>query len=222
MSGTVALVGGGEFGPGCEFDRELLGAAGRGDVLVLPTAAAFEHPQRVVERAERWFAGLGASASAVMVVSRPDAFVAEHVERIRASRFTYLAGGSPMHLRSVVKDTPLWDALRAALDDGGVVAASSAGAMVASDPMVDPRGGAFTLGLGLVRRIAVVPQVEQWSADRLHRTLDLAADDDELTVLTLESASAAIRGPDGRWRAHGRVSVYRGHAPVGIEALNSG
>ena len=34
-----------------------------------------------------------------------------NVEAVRASRFTYLAGGSPMHLRSVLKDTPLWEAL---------------------------------------------------------------------------------------------------------------
>ena len=61
--------------------------------------------------------------------------------------------------------------------------------MVLSDPMVDPRGGAFTVGLGLVPRVAVVPQVEQWSADRLHRTLDLAEDDAQLTVLCIESVA---------------------------------
>ena len=118
-----------------------------------------------------------------------------------------------MHLRSVLKDTPAWEALGAALADGGVLAASSAGAMVLSDPMVDPRGGAFTVGLGLVPRVAVVPHVEEWSADRLHRTLDLAENDPQLTVLCLEAASAAIRGPDGRWEASGRVTAYRGRIP---------
>ena len=219
MSGTLALIGGGEFRPGCEFDQDLLAAAGTDVVLVMPTGAAFEHPGRAVEAATGWFEGLGAKAEGLMVLARPDAFAPEYVERLRESRFTYLTGSSPMHLRSVLKDTPAWEALGAALADGGVLAASSAGAMVLSDPMVDPRGGAFTVGLGLVPRVAVVPHVEDWSADRLHRTLDLAENDPQLTVLCLEAASAAIRGPDGRWEASGRVTAYRGRIPVGLDVL---
>ena len=76
--------------------------------------------------------------------------------------------------------------------------------MVLSDPMVDPRGGAFTVGLGLVPRVAVVPHVDQWSPDRLHRTLDLAENDPQLTVLV---PGGGQRGDpwsaDGHWRASG-------------------
>jgi cyanophycinase len=219
VTGTLALVGGGEFGPDCTFDRELLEAAGTDTVLVLPTGAAFEHPERSVRQAEAWFAELGAQVEGLMVLRRTEAFVPEHADVVRASRFTYVVGGSPMHLRSVLKDTPLWEAMQEALADGGVLAGSSAGAMVLSDPMVDPRGGAFTLGLGLVHPLAVVPQVEQWSADRLHRTLDLADEDHDHIVLALESGSAAIRDPEGTWRTHGRVTVYRGHTPVALDAL---
>ncbi len=219
MTGTLALVGGGEFGPGCTFDRDLLSVSGTDTVLVLPTGAAFEHPERSVHAAEAWFGSLGASVRGLMVLKRPDALLPEHIASVRSSRFTYLTGGSPMHLRSVLKDTPLWEAMVAALSDGGVLAASSSGAMVVSDPMVDPRGGAFTVGLGLLKRIAVVPQVEQWSADRLHRTLDLAEADRELRLLAIESGAAAIRDPDGVWTAHGRVTLYRGHTPVQLSEI---
>ena len=58
------------------------------------------------------------------------------------------AGGSPMHLRSVLKGSAVLAALREAWRGGAVVAGSSAGAMVLTDPMVDPRGGALTVGLG--------------------------------------------------------------------------
>ncbi|HYU38983.1 MAG TPA: hypothetical protein VEM59_03970, partial [Acidimicrobiia bacterium] len=73
-SGTLALIGGGEWHDGCrDFDAELLARAGGGEVAVLPTAAAFEHPDRVVERAVAYFSGLGASVRALEVLRRADA-----------------------------------------------------------------------------------------------------------------------------------------------------
>ena len=66
--------------------------------------------------------------------------------------------GSPLHLKSVLKGSATFEALREAWAGGAVVAGSAAGAMVLTDPMVDPRGGALTVGLGLVDQLAVVPQ----------------------------------------------------------------
>src|SRR5687768_624642 len=51
MSGSLALVGGGEWQKGCDFDRDLLAEAGTDEVLVLPTAAAYEEPQAAVDTA---------------------------------------------------------------------------------------------------------------------------------------------------------------------------
>jgi len=218
MVGTVALVGGGEFRASGDVDRVLLERAGVDRVLVLPTAAAYEHPDRAVSTAEAWFARLGAGADGLPVLARPDASVPAHVDAVRASRFTYLTSGSPMHLRSVLKDTPLWAALTEAVQDGAVVAGSGAGAMVLTDPMVDPRGGAFTLGLGLVPSLAVVPGADQWSHDRLHRTLELARG---FPVLTIPTGAAAVRH-DGRWTMHGDVVVHLDGQEVGPGALSPG
>ena len=122
MTGTIALVGGGEFTPACTIDRDLLEAAGTDRVLVLPTGAAYEHPDRLVAAAAAWFEGLGARAEGLPVLARPDASRPELVDAVRTSRFTYLAGGSPMHLRSVLKETPVWEAIVEAVNRGGVVA----------------------------------------------------------------------------------------------------
>ena len=59
MSGIVALQGGGPFAANDELDRRLLTGAGASDVVVLPTADAFEHPERLVAAAMNWGERLG-------------------------------------------------------------------------------------------------------------------------------------------------------------------
>jgi cyanophycinase len=212
VTGPLALVGGGAWTAGCDFDRELLAAAGADEVVVLPTAAAYEHPDHTVAAATEWFGTLGAAVRAVMAVDRAGARDEAHVAAVRSARVVYLADGSPMHLRSVLLHTPLLDGLVAAWNDGAVVAGTAAGAMVLCDPMVDPRGGAYTVGLGLVGQLSLVPRADTWSDDKLHRTRQLAPSGgpvamvDERTALIRDGAGA---GP-ATWRAEGvgKVSVW--------------
>jgi len=219
MTGPLALVGGGEWTDGCTFDRSLIDAVRATEVVVLPTASAYEHPDRLVASAEKWFATLGIAVRPLMVLSRPDAMANENIEAVRAARLVYLAGASPMHLRSVLKDSPLWAALAEAWSGGAALAGSSAGAMVLCDPMVDQRGGAFTLGLGLLSGLAVVPHHDTWSEEKVHRTQQLAPKG--LVVAGVDERTALVRDPDGRWTADGAgaVSVWRDGAEVGLDAL---
>lgn len=209
-SGLLAMVGGGEFTDGCTFDRALLDAAGGDEILVVPTGAAYEHPERLVGRATTWFAGLGAGVRALDVLRRPDALAEANAATVARARFVYLAGESPMHMRSVLKDTPVWDAIVHAWQGGAVLAGSAAGAMVLCDPMVDPRGGAFTLGLGLVANLSVIPEFDTWSEDAVHRTLRLSPAD--LTIVGIPRSTAIVRSSEGTWRADGvgDVSVFVG------------
>jgi len=219
MSGSLALVGGGEWRDGCTFDRRLLEESGTGEVLVLPTAAAYEHPERAVEWAQRWFAGLGGEARGLMVLRRADAEDEANAAAVRESRFLYLSGGSPMHLRSVLKDSVVWQALIGAWNDGAVLAGSSAGAMVLCDPMVDPRGGAFTLGLGLVAQLAVIPHHNTWSPEKAKRTIHLAPVG--LPVVAIDEQTAVIRSPDGAWAVEGagEAVVFVDGAESDLDAL---
>ncbi len=219
MSGPLALVGGGEWQQGCTFDRALLESSGAREVLVLPTAAAYEHPERAVASAQAYFAGLGVAARGLGVLRRPDALDEANAAEVRAARFLYLAGGSPMHLRSVLKSSPVWDALLAAWADGAALAGSSAGAMVLCDPMVDPRGGAFTVGLALVEQLAVIPHHDTWSPEKAKRTLDLAPDG--VVVAAIDERTALVRDPDGSWRTDGvgEVAVFRAGAVATLADL---
>jgi cyanophycinase len=222
MPGTLALVGGAEWRDGCDFDRDLLATSGGDEVLVLPTGAAYEHPEHLVEWATRWFDELGARVRPHRVLSRPHALDEANVGPIADASFIYLAGTSPMHLRSVLKDSPVWDAIVGAWQRGAVLAGTSAGAMVLCDPMVDPRGGALTLGLGLLTQVAVIPHHDTWSDDKEKRTLKIAPAG--LPLVGIDERSALIRHPDGSWTTAGagKVTVYVDHEVSDLSALPSG
>jgi|BarGraIncu00222A_1022003.scaffolds.fasta_scaffold01779_2 cyanophycinase len=223
--GIVALVGGGEWQPGCSFDAELLAASGSDEVLVLPTAGAYEHPERAVVQAGEWFVPLGGRVEGLMVLSRSDAEDPGAAAVMRSSRFVYLTGSSPMHLRSVLKGSKVWDALVLAWQDGAVIAGSSGAAMALTDPMVDARGGGLTLGLGLVSGVAVVPHFgdthEDAHGQKLHRSVLLAPRG--TPVAGVPERTALIRDPSGQWRSagEGSVAVFVNGAPAeaGLGAL---
>jgi cyanophycinase len=219
MPGPLALVGGDEWAEGCSFDAALLTASGTTSVLVLPTAAAYEHPDRAVDRATAWFGGLGATVRGLMVLSHADANDPANAAEVRAARFIYLSGGSPLHLRSVLKQSLVWSSLIAAWEDGAVLAGSSAGAMVLGDPMVDPRGGAFTVGLGLVPQVSVITDASTWSHERLRRTISLAAAG--VSLLVLPERTAAVRAADGTWSTSGvgTAEVHVNGALADLSAL---
>lgn len=200
----ITFQGGGPFSAHDVLDRALLVRAGVRTVAVLPTADAMESPELLVEAARSWAGRVGDPAiDAVMVLQRSDA-TAEAGARLDAADAVYVVGDSPLHLRSAIKDTPVMDAIRRAADDRLVVAAGASAAALC-DTMTDPRGGAFTLGLALVAKMALVTEAETWSDERLTRTRELAGDlDGCLAILT---TSAALVGDAGRWTSHGDIEL---------------
>ena len=107
-----------------------------------------------------------------------------------------------------------------------MVAGAGAGAMVLTDPMADPRGGALTLGLGLVDNMTVVPHFGDEHDDahgqKLERTVAMAPG---------RVAGRGAAGPDGAdqvgrgaWRSEGAgtPAVFVGGALTeGLGALGS-
>ena len=203
MNGILALQGGGPFAANDDLDRRILASADASRVVMLPTADAYEHPERLVAAALHWGERLDVAVEALMVMRRGEAMDEGAVGVVRGARAVYLVGDQPLHLRSVLKATPLWEAITQVLADGGVVAATGGSAAAMCDPMVDPRGGAFTLGLGLIDGLALVTEAETWSTDRLHRTLKLA----NTPVVELPSGAALVRTAEG-WERVGDVTVH--------------
>ena len=111
----------------------------------------------------------------------------------------------------MLKGSALWDAMLAAYHSGGVLAASGAGATLVCDPMVDPRGGAYTVGLGVVTDLAVFPYHGTAANHLRDRSIDLLPSSARL--VGIDEATALVRDPTGEWRVlgAGSVTVYEGH-----------
>ena len=215
--GRSRSLGGGEWRPSCrDLDAELLERSGGKEVVVLPTAAAYEHPDRVVERATAYFADLGATVRALPVLRRADADDKKVLAGIDDAGFVYIADGSPLHLRSALKESKLFESFLHAYRNGAVVAASGAGATVVCDPMVDPRGGAYTVGLGLVEGLAVFPY-HGTAADHLReRSIDLLPE--TATLVGIDEETALIRDAESEWRVAGAgvVTLYDGRDTTAV------
>ena len=97
----------------------------------------------------------------------------------------------------MLKDSALYDAMVEAYAAGAVIAASGAGATLLCDPMVDPRGGAYTVGLGLVRGLAVFPYHGSAAAHLRERSIELLPPDAVLVGLDEHTAIVRLGG-----RAH--------------------
>ena len=206
---------------GRDLDPALLAASRReGGAWCCPTAAAFEHPSRVVERADRAVRRRSARrCRARRSLHRPRPRTTRIVEAVRDARSS---STSPTARRcTCVRCSRAPRSRRAArtrTGSGAVVAASGAGATVLCDPMVDPRGGAYTVGLGIVARPRGVPVPRDarpticasGRSTCCRRTRCSPAIDEE-TALVREAAGELARG-----RRRARSTVYRkGEVPDG-------
>ncbi len=204
--GRLALIGGGEFDAQCAgINAELLSALATKRVLLVPAAAAFESPATVVAQAAEHFAALGATLQVLEVFNRRDANDDALVRAAKSATFIYICDGSAQHLRSVLKDTQLFDVLVAAHRNGAVLAASGAGATVLCDPMIDSRGGAYTVGFGVVENTALFAH---HTANRDHiweRSVELLPAD--TTLIGVPVHTAVVREPNGELRVAGTGTV---------------
>jgi len=218
MTGTLALIGGAEWTDGCSFDSTLLEASGGTVVTLVPTASAYQRPDKVAAKAESWFASLGATVEVLPVLRRADAVDPGLAARAAEASLIYLAGGSPMHLRSVLKDSPLWEAIVSAWLGGAVLAAVAEATTVLSTHMVDLRGGAFTVGLDLFDEVTVIPRYDRWSEDTWHRTAKLAPP--AMAVVGIDEGTAVLATADG-WSSSGvgAAVAYRDGQRIDLEGI---
>jgi cyanophycinase len=216
--GALILLGGAAVGAAPELDAEVAARLGDTQILMLPTAAAYGHPERDLFDAAQALEPHGVTVEGLMVLTHADATAPEMAEKVRSAKVIWLLPGSSLHLKSVLKGTAVYEALLQTYTGGATIVASGAGAMALSDPMVDPRGGALTVGLGLMTELAVVAHLDHDEDDpeglKLQRTVQMAPED--VLVLGLANDAGVIVGADGSIEriGTGRVEAFQAGAPV--------
>ncbi len=208
MNGVIVLQGGGPFVSNDSLDAEVLSGID-GYVAILPTADAFENPEVLIAESEKWANRLGVKTKVCRLFTRTDASEAALIRVISGAAAVYIVGDSPMHLKSTLTDTPALDAI-CDLARSRLVVATGGSAAALCDPMVDPRGGAYTLGLGVVSEMALITESESWSPERLARSRSLA----NCPVVELPTGAALVYRRHS-WHHYGNVIVH-GKLPARI------
>jgi cyanophycinase len=171
----IGLVGSGEFTPAmADIDREILATLpAHPRVVILPTAAAGENPEEWAYRGVEHFTRLGARSVGLMVLNWSHAEDPSNVAEVESADLVYLSGGKPARLLAALEGSPLWRGVLGARRRGGWIVGASAGAMVLGDWTLVHRPGAgdgtpteWTIGLGILQGIAVVPHYDRWTEAR--------------------------------------------------------
>jgi len=213
VSGTLALVGSGEYLPQMlDVERSLL--EGRPPVYVqIPTAAAPEGQasldhwvQLGITQAQR----LGVTPVSVVARDRDEANDAELADQIAGAGLIYLSGGNPLFLAQTLRDTALWRAIEQQWNDGASLAGCSAGAMALTGWVPNLRRPTHPTdpGLGLLDHLRVIPHFDKmagWIPDLITGVLLHAPKG--VTVLGIDEDTALVGGPT-EWRVEGRQSVW--------------
>jgi cyanophycinase len=165
MLRKIALLGGDEFRPGCEFiDRAVLNSTCKSSpkVLIVPTAAALENPTLASLNGISYFSNLDADASSLMVLDSEDANNQELLKPLIECDVVYFTGGNPRYLIDVIVNSVFLERIYGVLDRGGVVAGSSAGAMMLGRYMSFE---GWYSGTGVAGNVVILPHHESIDPD---------------------------------------------------------
>lgn len=149
VSGTLVLIGGGDYAEAEQVDRFVLDLAGGQStpVVFLPTARP---SRRMGEKFTAYYQSLGARNVRVAPVYEPeDASNEENARLLRGAGLIFIGWGSDSRLLRVVRHTPVHAAIEEAYRRGAVLAATSAGARAAGELVISPANGPMGLRGGL-------------------------------------------------------------------------
>jgi cyanophycinase len=215
IMGIIALAGGNEFRDNCvSMDRRLLSLIPKPAprVAILPTAAVRGSPRAAADNGVRHFNALGVSAFPVMIITRDEANDPAKVKPLIDADLIYIAGGDPGYLLDVLRDSALLAAIQDVYKSGGIIAGSSAGAMVLSAQMRKWNEGEWVSGLGFVPDVAVLVHHNGTDSATQQATLQSQqTNSDPAIIVGIAESTACFSADNHNWEVagNGSVTVYR-------------
>jgi cyanophycinase len=211
--GYLLLEGGAEFGGRMrEPDLKAIELAGGFDapIRIIPTAAAPDNNhQRAGNNGIRWFQSLGAKdVISVPLVDKVSANDEKIAESLRSAKLIYMLGGFTGFLGVTLAGSAAWDAALEAYQAGGVVAGSSAGAMVMCEFYYDLSKGQVVSGLNLIKNSLVLPHHDTFGKSWASRLLEVP----HITLIGIDEQTGIIDdGSSKTWSVLGRgaATLYR-------------
>ncbi|MBM4426037.1 MAG: hypothetical protein FJ031_02230 [Chloroflexi bacterium] len=216
--GYLLLEGGAEFdGQMSAPDLRAIELAGGLDVpiCIIPAAAAPDNNhKRAGGNGVRWFQSLGATnVFSLDVIDSTSAADPTLAASIRTSRLLYLLGGFTRHLAETLAGSACWQGALDVYEQGGVIAGSSAGAMVLCEHYYDPSKKRLLKGLNLIPNACVLPHHNTFGKSWAEQLTNLLPD---ATLLGIDEATGMVTDLEGGWQVHGAgaVTLYRSGTAV--------
>ena len=214
-SGTLALVGSGEYLPVmAELERSLIQSGPSLRYVQLATAAGQESSERLrywerigKEQADR----IGAQQVFLPVFTREDARRIDYAEQIKDSGLIYLSGGDPHYLAQTLVGTPVWDAIISSWKSGTSLAGCSAGAMAFGPdiPHFRKMKESGEIGLGLLPHIRVVPHYNKFFKWIPEGAVQLFLKAPEgVRIVGIDEGTAIVTNNLKVWNIYGDGSVH--------------
>ena len=215
QSGTLALVGSGEYLPVmADLERSLIQSGPSLRYVQLATAAGQESVERLrywerigKEQADR----IGAQQVFLPIFTREDAMRIDLAEKTQGAGLIYLSGGDPHYLAQTLIGTPVWEAIIASWKSGTSLAGCSAGAMAFGPdiPHFRKMKESGETGLGLLPHIRVVPHYNKffkWIPDSAAQLFLKAPEG--VRIVGIDEGTALVTNNLKVWSIYGDGSVH--------------
>ncbi|MBU3203794.1 cyanophycinase [Clostridium algidicarnis] len=185
------------------------------DKLLIATVAT-ESPKEVGESYNELFVDLGVKNVDILYVnSRKEATYKNNIQKMKEASLVFFTGGDQLRITSVLGGTPLYEAMKAAYEEGCVFVGTSAGASVMSHTMIiegnddeSPRKCTLKMapGLGFIKDIIIDQHFAQ--RGRIGRLLVGIAENPEVLGIGIDEDTAIVVNRNGRFKVIGSGAVY--------------
>ena len=203
--GQLVIIGGAEEKEGeCKVLREFVRRAGGTKAKVLIMTAATELPREVGEDYTKIFEKLGAEEVRIIdTVSREDAGSQTFIDAVENATGVFFTGGDQARITSIIKDTPLDQAIHKRYNEGIVVGGTSAGAAMMPDVMIvegdsqtNPRVEVVEMGPGMGFLPGIVVDQHFSQRGRLGRLIAALAQQPAVLGLGIDENTAVVVNGD--------------------------